>query len=59
MIDFLPDEQQQVVRMRYYDNLSFKEISQQTGVSMNTSLGRMHYAIQNMRHMAKKQVALC
>lgn len=59
MIDFLPDEQQQVVRMRYYDNLSFKEISQQTGVSMNTSLGRMHYAIQNMRRMAKKQVALC
>ena len=40
--------------MRYYQNLSFKEISDITGVSINTALGRMRYAILNMRRMAEE-----
>ena len=49
----LPDNQRDIVRMRFYENLSFKEISQRTGVSINTSLGRMRYALLNMRRMIK------
>jgi RNA polymerase sigma-70 factor (ECF subfamily) len=52
LIRFLPDNQRQVLEMRYYLNLSFKEIAEQTGVSINTALGRMRYAILNMRRMA-------
>lgn len=48
----LPDNQRQVVEMRYYKDLSFKEIADITGVSINTALGRMRYAILNMRKMA-------
>lgn len=52
LMEFLPAPQREVVFMRYYQDLSFKEISQMTGVSINTSLGRMRYALINMRKMA-------
>lgn len=52
LIDFLPESQREVLKMRYYDNLSFKEIADITGVSINTALGRMRYAILNMRKIA-------
>ena len=54
LIKHLPDEQREVVHMRFYQDLSFKEIAEQTGVSINTSLGRMRYAILNLRRMAEK-----
>lgn len=54
MIDYLPEPQRVVVQMRYYENLSFKEIAEKTGVSINTSLGRMRYALINMRRLAKE-----
>lgn len=53
LISLLPDNQRQVLEMRYYQDLSFKEISDMTGVSINTALGRMRYAILNMRKMAE------
>ena len=49
IIDQLPEDQREVVRMRMYDNLSFKEIAETTGVSINTALGRMRYAVINLR----------
>jgi RNA polymerase sigma-70 factor (ECF subfamily) len=52
-MDALPAPQREVVYMRYYQDLSFKEIAEMTGVSINTSLGRMRYALINMRRMAK------
>ena len=52
LIGFLPESQREVLKMRYYDNLSFKEIADITGVSINTALGRMRYAILNMRKIA-------
>lgn len=54
LMEFLPDEQREVVYMRFYQDLSFKEIAEQTGVSIITSLGRMRYAILNLRRMAEK-----
>jgi len=54
MIGFLPEAQREVVQMRYYQNLSFKEIAALTGVSINTSLGRMRYALINLRRLAKE-----
>ena len=54
MMEALPAPQREVVYMRYYQQLSFKEIAQITGVSINTSLGRMRYALLNMRRMAKE-----
>ena len=54
LLDFLPDNQREVVYMRYYQQLSFKEIAELTNVSINTSLGRMRYAIINMRRLAKQ-----
>ncbi|WP_291529662.1 RNA polymerase sigma factor [Bacteroides sp. UBA939] len=54
LMNHLPDEQREVVHMRYYQELSFKEIAEMTGVSINTSLGRMRYAILNLRRMAEK-----
>lgn len=51
----LPDEQREVVYMRYYQDLSFKEIADITGVSINTALGRMRYAVMNMRRMAQEK----
>lgn len=50
----LPPTQREVVFMRYYQNMSFKEIAEATNVSINTSLGRMRYAILNMRRMARE-----
>lgn len=59
LIKYLPENQQEVVVMRYYKNLSFKEIAENTGVSINTALGRMRYAILNLRRIAdEKQVIL-
>lgn len=59
LVDQLPDVQREVLIMRYYHDLSFKEIAEQTGVSINTALGRMRYAILNLRRMAKeKEVCL-
>jgi RNA polymerase sigma-70 factor (ECF subfamily) len=54
MIDFLPENQRDIVKMRYYQNLSFKEIAVLTGCSINTCLGRMRYALINMRRLAKQ-----
>jgi RNA polymerase sigma-70 factor (ECF subfamily) len=54
VIDTLPEEQRQVVLMRYYDNLSFKDIAEQTDVSINTALGRMRYALINLRKIIKE-----
>lgn len=54
MMDNLPTSQREVVYMRFYQNLSFKEIADITGVSINTALGRMRYAILNLRRMAKE-----
>ncbi|MDE6557196.1 MAG: sigma-70 family RNA polymerase sigma factor [Duncaniella sp.] len=50
----LPDPQREVLIMRYYRNMSFKEIADATSVSINTALGRMRYAILNMRRLAAK-----
>jgi len=54
IMDALPAPQREVVYMRFYQDLSFKEIAELTGVSINTSLGRMRYALINMRRMAKQ-----
>ena len=55
LIDLLPDNQREVVYMRYYQALSFKEIAAITGVSINTALGRVRYAIMNLRRMAEEK----
>ena len=52
LVKHFPDSQREVLEMRYYQDLSFKEIADITGVSINTALGRMRYAILNMRRMA-------
>ncbi|HHX31668.1 MAG TPA: sigma-70 family RNA polymerase sigma factor [Bacteroidales bacterium] len=52
LVCYLPDKQREVLEMRYYKDLSFQEIADITGVSINTALGRMRYAILNMRKMA-------
>lgn len=54
MMNMLPPTQREVVFMRFYQDLSFKEIAETTGVSINTSLGRMRYAILNLRRMSKE-----
>lgn len=60
LIELLPAEQREVVMMRYYSDLSFKEIAEQTGVSINTALGRMRYALINLRRMIReKNLVLC
>ena len=51
----LPEEQREVVMMRYYSGMSFKEIAEQTGVSINTALGRMRYALINLRRMIREK----
>lgn len=53
MMNLLPDTQREVVFMRFYQDMSFKEIAEVTNVSINTALGRMRYAILNLRRMAK------
>ena len=55
LLNVLPEEQQEVVLMRYYEGLSFKEISDKTNVSINTALGRMRYALLNMRRIAEEK----
>lgn len=54
MVQHLPKNQREVLEMRYYQDLSFKEIADMTGVSINTALGRMRYAILNMRRMVEE-----
>ena len=54
IMESLPAPQREVVFMRFFQQMSFKEIAEMTGVSINTSLGRMRYAIMNMRRMAKE-----
>ena len=59
LVEELPEEQREVVRLRYYGGLSFKEIAEHTEVSINTALGRMRYALINLRKMIKeKNIAL-
>lgn len=59
LVDALPENQREVVFMRYYQDLSFKEIADITGVSINTALGRMRYALINIRKMSMdKGIAL-
>lgn len=55
LMESLPEEQREVVMMRYYQGLQFKDIAEITQVSINTSLGRMHYALRNMRRMARQR----
>jgi RNA polymerase sigma factor (sigma-70 family) len=55
LIRLLPEEQRQVLIMRHWGNMSFKEIADATGVSINTALGRMRYALTNLRRMMDKQ----
>ena len=55
LVDELPDCQREVVFMRYYQDMSFKDIADITGVSINTALGRMRYAIMNMRRIAQEK----
>ena len=54
IVDALPESQREVLVMRYYRNMSFKEIADATNVSINTALGRMRYAILNMRRIAEE-----
>jgi len=54
LIEQLPDEQKEIVFMRHYFDMSFKEIAEQTNVSINTALGRMRYALINLRKMIDK-----
>lgn len=54
LLEFLPQVQQDVVKMRFFEELSFKEIAEKTNVSINTALGRMRYAILNMRRIAQE-----
>jgi len=55
LVEELPDEQREVIVLRIYSDLSFKQIAQLTGVSINTALGRMRYALINMRRMIAEQ----
>ena len=55
MVMLLPEEQREVVMMRYYSGMSFKEIAEQTGVSINTALGRLRYALINLRRMIREK----
>jgi RNA polymerase sigma-70 factor (ECF subfamily) len=54
LVELLPEDQRQVIIMRHYMDLSFKEISEQTNVSINTALGRMRYALINLRKLISK-----
>jgi RNA polymerase sigma-70 factor (ECF subfamily) len=54
LVEHLPEEQREVVMLRYYSGLSFQEIADQTDVSINTALGRMRYALINLRKMIKE-----
>jgi RNA polymerase sigma-70 factor (ECF subfamily) len=59
MLDMLPEEQREVIILRHYAELSFKEIADLTQVSINTALGRMRYGLINLRKMmTEKQICL-
>ncbi|MBV2223944.1 MAG: sigma-70 family RNA polymerase sigma factor [Cloacibacterium sp.] len=59
MLVFLPENQQEVIKLRFFDGLSFKEIAEQTNISINTTLGRVRYALINMRKiMEENQIIL-
>jgi RNA polymerase sigma-70 factor (ECF subfamily) len=59
MLDMLPQDQREVIVMRHFANLSFKEIAEKTNCSINTALGRMRYGLINLRKlMVEQQVAL-
>lgn len=59
MLDLLPEEQREIIVLRHYANLSFKEIASITNCSINTALGRMRYGLINLRKMmAEKQISL-
>ena len=55
MIEQLPEDQKEVLKMRYFEDLSFKQISDLTETSINTALGRMRYALINLRKLAEKK----
>jgi len=55
LVDELPEEQKQVILLRHYGGLSFKEIAEQTNVSINTALGRMRYALINLRKIIERK----
>lgn len=55
LLDLLPDDQKEVVLLRHFGDLSFKEIADQTGVSINTALGRMRYALINLRKIIEEK----
>jgi RNA polymerase sigma-70 factor (ECF subfamily) len=55
ILDFLPDDQREVVVLRHYAGMSFKEIAEHTNVSINTALGRMRYALINMRRLINEK----
>lgn len=55
LVELLPDNQREVVKMRHYMGLSFKEIADETNVSINTALGRMRYALINLRRMMEER----
>ena len=59
LVEELPEAQREVVRMRFFENKSFKEIAESEGISINTALGRVRYAISNMRRIAaEKRISL-
>jgi RNA polymerase sigma-70 factor (ECF subfamily) len=55
LVKYLPEEQREVLEMRIYDDVSFKDIAEITGVSINTALGRMRYALINLRKLIKEK----
>ncbi len=60
LLQYLPEEQREVLEMRIYQDISFKEIAELTNVSINTALGRMRYALINLRKMVEeKKLVLC
>ncbi len=60
LIQYLPEEQRQVLQMRIYEDISFKEIAEITKVSINTALGRMRYALINLRKLIKERdIVVC
>ncbi len=55
LVEYLPEEQREVLKMRHYANMSFKDIAEQTDVSINTALGRMRYALINLRKLIEEK----
>jgi len=56
LLDLLPESQRSIVEMRFYKDLSFKEIAELQNISINTALGRMRYAILNLRKLAQRKI---